>query len=182
MGYHREHSVPSALFQLQATGSVAKLLHMDIKAEHVLVTQPLGGPAYHLGPVLADWGCDARGGEALLATTPALLPDHPPKGAASEDIKWHMFCKLLDGLAKVLGRPESQRLGKHLFFLAAKRGLAAKRLAGTCLALGVRARSVGTFFSNPDAAQSEIRFIVARYLECAQTRHFGERFRTAVLR
>ena len=110
MGYDMEHSVLSALFQLQlqAGGSVPKLLHQDIKAENILVTHAPGSTPHpgHLGLVLADLGCAAREGDLLEATTRALLPPHLREATevvASEDIEWHMFSQLL-----------KQLLGQHL--------------------------------------------------------------------
>ena len=56
MGYDMEHSLLSALFQLQAqaSGSVPKLLHRDIKAENVLVTH-VPGSAPQRGTGLVFW-------------------------------------------------------------------------------------------------------------------------------
>ena len=107
MGYQKDQSVLSALFRLQAAGSVPQLLHQDIKAENVLVTHAPGSVPHLelgcLGLVLADWGCAAREGAALRATTKKRLPPDQwkePKLLASKNIEFYMLIRLVQRLAK----------------------------------------------------------------------------------
>ena len=105
-GYHLKHSVLDALFKLQQATSGSKWLHLDIKAENILVTYP-PGKAARLGLVLADWGCATLEGEGLLSTTVDNLPPEEQCNwwqgdpvTASQEIEWHMLAKLAEQLTE----------------------------------------------------------------------------------